>query len=261
MRKLITSMAFIFVFISLISTPCLAKSKKVIYYDFDNCKKITKQPFCECSIDGVQCIDGVKNRALAFLGKGDFIKESRAPQGSFSISFWIRTVERGSAGQGDGVAGCTGLVDAKTWGVALCGNKIGFGLGKTTIMSKTDVTTGRWHFVVTTLDASSGELKLYINGKLEAEAKVDFHQEDTSPASYIYIGASQSAQKTYFYGSLDELKIYSRVLNAEEIIDMYDKLNPYKVRVVQITTIKTDYKEIEYEREVEVERRPRPTPR
>lgn len=262
MQKGVIFLVCAIIFICLTFTPSFAKSKKILLnYDFDNCKKIAKQPSCECSKGGIRCIDGVKNRAMAFLGKGDFIKESSVPKGSFSVSFWMRTVERGANRQGGNFFGCTGLVDAKVWGVALCDDKIGFGLEKTTITSKTKGTTGRWLFVVATMDADLGELKLYVNGELEAEANVIFQYQDLSSAPYLYIGASQSIEGAYFYGSLDELKVYNEVLKADEIKKIYNKLNPYNVRTVQITTTKVDYKEIEYEREVEVERRPRPTPR
>ena len=73
---------------------------------------------------------------------------------------------------------------------------------------------GKWYHVAGT--SQVGELKIYINGKLENTKAAPRNpinvQYDTNGIS---IGARQASQ-TFFKGGIDEVRLWSRVLSADE---------------------------------------------
>jgi len=92
----------------------------------------------------------------------------------------------------------------------------------------TDAVYGKWTFVVGTWD---GEIvRLYVNGELKAE---DTYSGNLYQQAWpLRIGRSEGGY--YFYGIIDEVKIYSKALTPEEVKRMYmqyrmTKQYPYKV--------------------------------
>lgn len=92
---------------------------------------------------------------------------------------------------------------------------------------ETDAVYGEWVFVVGTWD---GEIvRLYVNGKLKAE---DTYSGNLYQENYNFrIGRGETG--SYFYGIIDEVKIYTRALTPEEVKRMYmqyrvTKQHPYK---------------------------------
>lgn len=216
----------------------------LLYYSFDNCKDIFSLPNCNCKNKMLECSEGVKKSALMFKGKGDHIVHENKATRSFTVTFWMRTRDVGSNTAGGKFYGCTGLVDAgstssnNVWGIALCEDKIGFGVGETTILSTSSVNTGKFVFVAATRDFETGNIKLYINGKLEAEANDVAKGVVLDGSKDIYIGAhhiqptlASVKEQSYYFGCIDELKVFYGVLSADKINKMYDELNPYKVKL------------------------------
>ena len=83
--------------------------------------------------------------------------------------------------------------------------------------------TGNWVMYAITCGAD-GKLKAYINGALIGEENIDYDgQINTSSAAlgrhWWYNGGATS---TRFNGSFDEVRIYNRALNAEEINTLYN---------------------------------------
>lgn len=215
----------------------------LFYYSFDNCDKITGSTNCSCKKGAIECSDGVKKNAIMFTGKGDYITHKNNVTKSFTITFWMRTKDVGANTEGGKFYGCTGLIDAgsdgsiKDWGVNLCGDKIGFGVGETTIHSDSPVNVGKYVFVAATRDFVTGDVKLYINGKLEATAKGVSNNVVLDGSPDIYIGAlhtkrgvTSMAGQSYYFGCMDELKVYNGVLGADKIKNLFDALDPYKIK-------------------------------
>ncbi len=93
------------------------------------------------------------------------------------------------------------------------------GAGKT-IASQSDVMTDTWYHVVGTAQ-SGGEIRLYVNGALEARQ---------SGIRTLWVGGTQyrlgasyglPGAARYFSGDLDEVAVYSRTLSTAEIADHY----------------------------------------
>lgn len=84
-----------------------------------------------------------------------------------------------------------------------------------TVTGTTTLTKGVWYHVALT-GASGGNLTLYVNGVAEASAAVTDVSGDEDYDDYWYLG-SEYAENNYFYGSVDELRIWSDVRTATEI--------------------------------------------
>jgi hypothetical protein len=163
---------------------------------------------------------GISSGAIRFDGVDDYISLPRYIEGDFSISFYINTTTAGPTGS-QWYNG-SGLIDAEVsgtsndFGIALTGTKICFGIGNsdTSIKSTTDVTDGSWHLVTATRDVDNGEIALYIDCTKEASATANRNLL-TAPAQ---INAGRRLTGTnYFTGALDELKIFGKTLNPQEV--------------------------------------------
>lgn len=84
--------------------------------------------------------------------------------------------------------------------------------------SKQTSTFGVWKFIVGVFDGNS--VKLYVNGNLDTTIIKN------TPIGYsdlsFYIGYNGTGLNEYFKGSLDDLRIYARALNSNEIISLYN---------------------------------------
>jgi len=95
---------------------------------------------------------------------------------------------------------------------------------KMTASSNLGSSTGAWHHVVCTYNQSTGEQKLYINGAL---ATTETHPAGNtivplSSYSDMRIGHSR-VNNGYFNGKIDEVYVYDRALNDQEVQNLYNK--------------------------------------
>lgn len=91
------------------------------------------------------------------------------------------------------------------------------------------VSTGQWMHVAATLDDASGAMKLYLNGSVAAQAVTSLRAlGPLDPASNSGVGignvqgAGTSPFRFPFNGLIDNLRLYSRALSAEEIQSIYN---------------------------------------
>ncbi len=75
-----------------------------------------------------------------------------------------------------------------------------------------------WHHVAVTIDSASMTMKLYQDGKLVAEGSTPVLPSDLGETTENFLGRSQFAADAFYYGSLDEFRIYDRALSVEEIL-------------------------------------------
>ncbi|MFM1961928.1 MAG: hypothetical protein RLZZ172_773, partial [Bacteroidota bacterium] len=167
---------------------------------------------------------GTFGNGLDFDGVNDRVKFNRSVQDDFTIEFWMKTTQTGrSAGQW--YFGY-GLVDAEVssvkndFGVTLVGGKVAFGVGNPdrTIFSTSLVNTGNWVHVAATRKKSTGEMKLYINGVLEASYT---HTNRVSLTSSTVFHLGYDINNYSYQGALDEVRIWNTVRTASEISANY----------------------------------------
>jgi hypothetical protein len=78
-----------------------------------------------------------------------------------------------------------------------------------------EVETGMWTFLALSYDQIAGKLVFHVNG---TKFERDCTQDDG--ASFVHIG-SNSMGRQNFKGSLDEIRIYNRVLGDHEVGELY----------------------------------------
>jgi uncharacterized repeat protein (TIGR01451 family) len=138
---------------------------------------------------------------------------------AYGLSLWFKTTcstcgifsvdkgTRGSGGHDRHLYLNNGQVFARIWS-----NEILYSPG-------TNYADGQWHHVVHTFGGTEGGQKLYLDGVLSAsgvKAASDFTAQDG-----INIGFSNDAYYDYFYGVLDEVRIFSRALTADDVRVLY----------------------------------------
>jgi hypothetical protein len=82
----------------------------------------------------------------------------------------------------------------------------------------TTLETGKWYYVAGTYDASAQTINVYVNGRLDDGAlngKIGSSQRNSS--QNVNIGNRPGAPGFLFNGMIDDVRIYSRPLTAEEI--------------------------------------------
>jgi len=75
-----------------------------------------------------------------------------------------------------------------------------------------------WNYVVATYNGTIE--KVYINGELKSFEETDWSL-GLGIANVAYIGRNPHSTAQYFNGTIDEVKIYNRVLSASEIAELY----------------------------------------
>lgn len=178
------------------------------------------------AIGGTSFTQGRRGQAASFNGIDRSISIPRTTSDEFTIAFWMRTDQPGPAGgatpqwwQGNG------LVDGKVsgvgndFGISLVDTKVTFGVGSpsVSILGTTDMSDGQWRHVAATRNAWTGEMELFINGRLEASTVGPTGTRDEAPA--LRIGSLQSGVN-HFEGSIDDVRIHNRVLDPSEIQEL-----------------------------------------
>ncbi len=167
---------------------------------------------------------GKVNGCLSFNGVNNYVQVNRDVSNDFTIAFWVKTTSVGGLGtwrDGEGLVDGSAGAAATDFGTGLVANLFAFGTGNpgTSLLSSTPINDGSWHHCVGTRVQSSGALQLYVDGNLEANGVGT--TGSLAPSPYLRFGSLQSGGG-FFQGSLDEIKIYNRVLGDLEIAALYD---------------------------------------
>lgn len=163
--------------------------------------------------------------ALDFDGNNDYGIIPKNISGDFTIEYWMKTTQVGPAVtefyQGRGIVD-NEVPTESDLGTALIGNKLGFGVGSTTILSNTSINTGQWFHVAVTRKQSTGLLRIYINGNLETNATGNTNTLNSS--SQFTLGATNGtggSSTKAFNGTIDELRIWNIERTFSQISQYY----------------------------------------
>lgn len=167
---------------------------------------------------------GSPHRIVFYNGSSGYTQVPRViGSTNFSIAFWLRTA--GTGGTPNWYNG-RGLVDGEVGGVAgdfglaLVGNKVGFGVGNpdTTLTSVKTVNDNQWHQIVATRDAGSGAMALYVDGKLDNATAGPAGSRTNSPA--LRFGCLQTGVN-FLSGSMSDVVMYQQVLTSNQVATLY----------------------------------------
>jgi MSHA biogenesis protein MshQ len=164
-------------------------------------------------------------RAAIFDGTNDYISVaglSSQLSGTSSMSFWIKTSQTGNNTPwiAPGVTGVEqgGGGNDIFWGWINATGKIAVSKGNTLgAQSTTSINNGAWRHIVLTRDQIGGTTKIYVDGVLENKRVSETGMVTTAFASF---GRMQNTN-AYFNGSLDEVKVFSTVLNSTQVASLY----------------------------------------
>jgi hypothetical protein len=83
------------------------------------------------------------------------------------------------------------------------------------------IKNNQWNLFVETI-SSSGEVRIYINGHLNNVFQGSQYIPCSSDDTHIRIGKGWNGDPRWFKGLMDDIGIWSRVLNEEEILQLYN---------------------------------------
>jgi len=135
---------------------------------------------------------------------------------------WIKAEVPGAAGTtaraGSGLLWSDAAGGGDHFTMAVLGTKLAFETGpggNPNTISSRDVVTGEWTHVAVTRTESSRQVRLLVNGAIDATGD---HTGDRNigACALIVIGAN-TLDSRYFQGAIDEVRAYNRVLSQSEI--------------------------------------------
>lgn len=161
------------------------------------------------SLDGTKDCIALKKELSPILGK------------TASLSCWVKTKAAGNETfwQAPAIIGVeeAGGGNDIFWGWVDQDGKIGIQAGDAEgAKSSAAITDDKWHHVAFTRNMDSGEVKVYVDGKVAGTATSDTG-EKTSAFDAFGRRENTGGDPTFFAGSLDEIRIYKRVLTDAEV--------------------------------------------
>ncbi len=214
------------------------------YYCFDDCSaKDTSGMNRNGTIFGAPvCVNGKIGKAMYFSGNQDYIETGYSQRNlmSYTISVWVKLTDNNEGGvvfqnRGPLYQGGTSITLMTTAILPSDGNRYPTRFVADTdnkiagVNTNTNINNNEWHHIVGTWATpsgsaiESGNFKLFIDGNKIAS---DVEQGDNriiSPINGIgkaLIGKHE-AWGNFFRGSIDEIRIYDRVLSDIEIKQLY----------------------------------------
>ncbi len=100
--------------------------------------------------------------------------------------------------------------------------------------SSSNMTAGEWIHIVVTYDNDS--LALYMNGSLEFKIEKGFTSVFDSTFPVIIGKSDDELNKRYFHGAIDDIRIYNRILSANEVNSLFNEPNPLTLEVKNLFT-------------------------
>lgn len=173
------------------------------------------------NMESTDWVVGRRDKALVFDGTNEYVKitSPSLPLGSSArtMAGWVKLGVAGSYGEimGYGQGDCTG----KQFGLGSRSGNLSFWGGCADFESSLVLPVGQWAFIAAVYDGST--VTLYRNSSSQSQAVGTL----ATPTSHFFLGGETtdngSSFRTFFNGSLDDVRIYDRALNAAEIAALY----------------------------------------
>ena len=169
------------------------------------------------------------NSAYRFDGIDDYIEILDADSldiglSDYSISAWVKTTSPTNNGRifSKGSSACiTGYMLRLNGNQAHLENAYNQSC-QVFLAGNIDIADDQWHFIVGVVNRSEGGF-LYIDGQLDASQQIDTSMFNLSNDRNAWIGRNDVHGIEAFNGTIDELRIYNRVLTEAEIQQLYQQ--------------------------------------
>ena len=201
--------------------------------------------------------NGSAGTALNFDGKGGIVSvplaDTAALSSTSTLSVWFKTTQVGSTigWSSPSIIGSEHAGDGNDiqWGSINSTGHIGLGLGNDAngVYSATAVNDGNWHdlTITRTVNANgTSAVSVYIDGALSSSATLAAQSPATNGiptnelAGFGYTngwtaaGADTTVGDVYYKGGLDDARIYSHALTADQAKAVYNVENGYETQAV-----------------------------
>lgn len=209
------------------------------HYTFDNCKASDNSGNNNNgTITGaLKCIAGKENKALQFDGTSYISVPNSVtlnPDKEWTMAFWVRVdgfTNTWSAiiHKGGDLIDCAANRQYSVWlndQLYFYQGSAGDG-GCQAVETSKPVAKGTWLHYVGVIDRNKHVMKIYINGKLNAEIYDGYNSFNSNNAD-LRIGFSEENASWHspFKGALDDIRLYNRVLSGAEIQALYNMAQP-----------------------------------
>lgn len=96
-----------------------------------------------------------------------------------------------------------------------------------------------WVFITGVYNSNNNTIKLYVNGNLQSDVGRVSGEINSAQNLQIGYGNSNEYGLIYFQGKIDDIRIYNRTLNDQEITALYNEnnLSLYSITVGSVSTI------------------------
>jgi beta-lactam-binding protein with PASTA domain len=161
--------------------------------------------------------------ALKFDGVNDYVQLSIGPVikslTNSTFATWVNWSGQGGNWQrvfdfGSGTTSYMYLTPTGGTSLRFAISKAGSS-GESQLDRPSNLATG-WHHLAVVIDGATKGMQLYLDGNVIRTGTTQTLPKDLGNTTQNWLGRSQSANP-YFNGSLDDFRIYNRVLNAQEI--------------------------------------------
>jgi hypothetical protein len=174
---------------------------------------------------------GKVGQAINLRGANDYVEitgyKGILGPNDFSITAWVKSTS-------------TGDVTMVCWGTQAGGQRVDFRLymgrlrvehGNGSLQGNTMLADGQWHHVAVTVSENASisypAVKLYLDGNDDSRTTTDPDTFNIVANIDVNIGRRGTNNDRLFSGSLDEVRIYERVLTHEEIAGLAGRTQPF----------------------------------
>jgi len=180
-------------------------------------------------VKDVKWVDGKNGKGVQFDGKTTAIKTATAKgvgNKAFTECLWVKFSDLTPENQ-FGYISCTGTANARyfyysTWSSAGAPNDcIHAGTLDTKGNWGRGIATGRifkkdqWYFVAATIDTVAGSIKVYVDGKMVQEQKIDAGDVPGTPKE-IWVGSSPEGY-TWLAGIVDDVAFFNVAVSEADL--------------------------------------------
>ncbi len=223
-KKLICLVSFILVLVLTLTNS--ASAELVGWWKFDDGSGTTALDSSGKGNDGTlqgdpQWVEGQFGGALEFDGSGDYVDCGNAASldiygadAQVTIALWVNTpnvsqVHGSLVTKGEWSDGYSLLIKGeprRLWAA-----------DSDTTLSADQLTNNQWYHVAVTTDGPTGEVKFYINGQLSGVRKKNTTGIGQTDIPISIAREQYGAGRWYFNGTIDDVRIYNRILTQERI--------------------------------------------
>lgn len=238
-------MKYFFYFFIISANYIFAQSDSLIsYYPFDgNCNDVIGSNNGQPSNTGISYttgINGNNNFALninaidnGVVNLGNSSDFEFSPTGEFSISIWVKMASASSYR-----AVIVKAIEYNSWDYGIIVNNGTPYTGKHSqdLYTQTNINDNLWHHLAVTFN--NGTFKMYVDGILDLNT---VNKTISTSVGDLLVGQKSGVGGNQYDGDVDELKIFDKALEANDITNLYNEVNSVNISLVTKPTILNVY--------------------